>query len=351
VPTERARELLTTWFGTFLVEGTKVLRESRFPDDERARADRLRARREGHLAPEEEAIATAPEAEGAVSRDRRFERLGIRSVEVRPGRPSIPTPPTSDLRRLLLADAETALRAAWDPSIHLDEAVRAMADVDRTRNLVGERLASWAARDRPELSEEETESGERVMRAVLSSDGSDTVGMVPEGDPVLLAARASLARSYRELGELRRTLDAAVSESASRRLPNLSALLGPTLAARLVSQAGGLERLARLPSSTVQVLGAERAFFDHLRRGSRPPRHGLLFLHPSVQGAPRSSRGRLARALAGKVAIAARLDEAGRPVDPSLAASFHRRAAGIGRPGARAVPGSRPPLDRAAEDG
>ncbi len=350
MPTERSRELVTTWYGAFLVEGGKVIREARFPDDDRARADRLRARREGHLAPEEETIGGALESEGAVSRDRRFERLGIRWIEGRPGRASSPAPPRADLRALLLADAETALRAAWDPSIHLDEAVRAMADVDRTRNLVGERLASWAARDRPELSEEDTESGERAMRAVLSSDRPRTGGTVPEGDPILLAARASLARSYQELGELRRTLDSAVADSAARRLPNLSALLGPTLAARLVSQAGGLERLARLPSSTVQVLGAEKAFFDHLRRGSRPPRHGLLFLHPSIQGAPRRSRGRLARALAGKVAIAARLDEAGRPVDPALAEAYQRRAAGIERPTARGTRSSRPPLDRAPED-
>jgi nucleolar protein 56 len=80
-----------------------------------------------------------------------------------------------------------------------------------------------------------------------------------------------------------------------------------------------------MPASTVQVLGAERAFFEHLRGNAPPPRHGLLFLHPAIQSASRHERGKLARTLAGKVAIAARLDRAGAPVDPSLGRAFEAR--------------------------
>jgi nucleolar protein 56 len=94
----------------------------------------------------------------------------------------------------------------------------------------------------------------------------------------------------------------------------------------MVSQAGGLDRLARLPASTIQVLGAERAFFEHLRGKAPPPRHGWLFLHPDIQGAPKRLRGKLARGLAGKVAIAARMDQQGAPLRPDLAEAFQRRS-------------------------
>ncbi|MCI4340676.1 MAG: ATP-binding protein, partial [Thermoplasmata archaeon] len=135
---------------------------------------------------------------------------------------------------------------------------------------------------------------------------------------------------------------------------NISALLGPLLAARMLAQAGGLDRLARLPASTIQVLGAEKAFFEHLRGRAPPPRHGLLFLHPSIQGAPRRLRGKLARALAGKVAIAARIDREGGALRPELGASYDARAKAVktmGTGAGRTRPKrSRPPLDGATED-
>ena len=147
-------------------------------------------------------------------------------------------------------------------------------------------------------------------------------------------------------------MKAAVPEKT----PNLSALLGPDLAARLMAQARGLDRLARLPASTIQVLGAERAFFEHLRGNAAPPRHGLLFLHPAIQSASRYERGKLSRTLAGKVAIAARLDRAGRPVDPSLLRAFEHAETKLKE--VRAGPGSaldrgrsRKPLHTAPRDG
>ena len=90
--------------------------------------------------------------------------------------------------------------------------------------------------------------------------------------------------------------------------PNVSSLTGPILGARLIALAGGLENLAKMPSSTIQVLGAEKALFRSLTTGARPPKHGVLFQHALVHGAKRSLRGKISRVLAGKIAIAARID-------------------------------------------
>jgi len=158
---------------------------------------------------------------------------------------------------------------------------------------------------------------------------------------------------FRSVEVARHSLTKAIEATAPVRAPNVSALLGAELSARMIAQAGGLERLARLPSSTVQVLGAERAFFEHLRGHASPPRHGLLFLHPAIQSAPRGERGKLARALAGKVSIAARLDVAGAPIHPELARAFDARRSvlkarrGVPRRSPRARP-SGLPLDGAS---
>ncbi|MCI4322253.1 MAG: ATP-binding protein, partial [Thermoplasmata archaeon] len=141
--------------------------------------------------------------------------------------------------------------------------------------------------------------------------------------------RRGLAALYLAAEENRGALERSLEAAVPRRAPNLAALLGPLLAARMIAQAGGLERLGRLPASTIQVLGAERAFFEHLRGRAPPPRHGLLFLHPTIQGAPKRLRGKLARALAGKAAIAARRDVQGSPNLPALAAAYASRAADV----------------------
>ena len=89
---------------------------------------------------------------------------------------------------------------------------------------------------------------------------------------------------------------------------NLRGLIGPILGARLISLAGSIEKLARFPSSTIQVLGAEKALFRALKTGARPPKHGVIFQHTLIHSAPWWQRGKIARVLAGKIAIAARID-------------------------------------------
>jgi nucleolar protein 56 len=66
-----------------------------------------------------------------------------------------------------------------------------------------------------------------------------------------------------------------------------------------------------MPASTLQVLGAEKALFRSLKTGARPPKHGVIFQHIAIHQSPRWQRGKIARALSGKLSIAARLDAFG----------------------------------------
>ncbi|MEF8848595.1 MAG: C/D box methylation guide ribonucleoprotein complex aNOP56 subunit, partial [Candidatus Thermoplasmatota archaeon] len=80
------------------------------------------------------------------------------------------------------------------------------------------------------------------------------------------------------------------------------------IGARLISLAGSLEKLALMPSSTIQVLGAEKALFRFKKQGGRPPKHGVIFQHPLINKSKKSDRGKIARVLAGKISIAAKGD-------------------------------------------
>ena len=82
------------------------------------------------------------------------------------------------------------------------------------------------------------------------------------------------------------------------------------IAAKLIAKAGALERLSRMPSSTVQLMGSEKSLFRFLKsKGrSKSPKFGLIFNHPLIQNAPREKQGKVARLLASKLSIAARID-------------------------------------------
>jgi len=101
-----------------------------------------------------------------------------------------------------------------------------------------------------------------------------------------------------------------LKQFADENFRNLAELLGVDLAAQLIVKAKGLDKLAKMPASKVQVLGAEKALFRHLRTGEKSPKHGLIFNHPSVKQA--ENKGKAARKLALEIVKAARIDFFGR---------------------------------------
>jgi nucleolar protein 56 len=321
-------EAVTTWFGAFVLDGTRVANAFVAPNNAGAILARMRLRRMGDLTPEERTLLAAYPPAGLTTRDRRLSAQGFKFDVRARGRvdPSVGGVSNLLLRECLLEDAERALRESWDPSVHIEEAVRARAELDDLLNLVGERLVSWTSRDSPEVNGIDSELARQIAERETPRESERTL---PGPEPELLRARRDLAVLFQTAQATRKALEAAIDQAVPRRAPNLEALLGAQLTARMLSKAGGLDRLARLPASTVQVLGAERAFFEHLRGRAPPPRHGLLFQHPQIQTAPRTQRGKLARALAGKVAIAARIDSQGMPVNPSLVQTFERRVRDI----------------------
>ena len=113
--------------------------------------------------------------------------------------------------------------------------------------------------------------------------------------------------------------------------PNISGILGSSVGARILAKAGSLKRLASMPASTIQVLGAEKALFRSLKTGAQPPKHGLLFQHSLVHAAPRWQRGKIARAIAAKAAIAARVDVYGEGRNQTLFEKLNVRITEIGQ--------------------
>jgi len=211
---------------------------------------------------------------------------------------------------------ERIRRASADRDKLIIQAIEAVDDLDKSINLLVSRLREWYSLHFPELNDvkdheeyvqlikkygERSKFPEKYLEIAKSSMGAD---MEPED----LEVMRSLASRIEELYRMREELVKYLEDLVPRVAPNLGILVGPLLAARLMSLAGGLEKLAKLPASTIQVLGAEKALFRHLRKGKNPPKHGVIYQYPKVRGSPRWQRGKIARALAAKLSIAARMD-------------------------------------------
>ncbi|MGM0398540.1 MAG: NOP5/NOP56 family protein [Halobacteriota archaeon] len=201
----------------------------------------------------------------------------------------------------------------------LIHAVRAIDDLAATSNELTERLAEWAG----------SYYGESASGAEYAASVADR----EPADPVEVRI-VSLANRVTDLQDERETIDAFVRREAPAVCPNLSMLAGPLLAARLIALAGGLEQLAKKPSGTVQVLGAEDALFAHLRGHASSPKHGVIYTHEYVRGTTPEQRGSAARALAGKLAIAARIDHYSGDRRPGLQDELDERMARIRSRGA-----------------
>ena len=240
---------------------------------------------------------------------------------------------------------------------HLIHAVQTLQDLDRIINMASLRVREWYGTHFPELSKmvQKHETYLRLVRELGGRSEYSEEKLVEMGLPkkkarkIAKAASRSVGAEMAEedmemvrrladgalkLYELRRDVEKYVSTLVREVAPNTSTLIGPMVASKLIAAAGGLEKLARLPASTIQVLGAEKALFRALRTGAKPPKHGIIFQLPAIHRAPRRLRGRIARAVAGKIAIAARVDYfSGRLVGEQLADELRKRIQEIRRHG------------------
>ena len=197
--------------------------------------------------------------------------------------------------------------------------VRTLDEFDRVINLLSERAAEWYTVRHPAFSRKYRRTPAHLLVKTMRERNKGALG--------------SVAGEIERLTETRTILAKEVSARANNVMPNTSALIGGLVAARLLSHAGGLLLLSRLPASAIQVLGARTALFSHLKTRSPCPKHGIIFQHRRVHNAPRNVRGKVSRVLAGKLAIAARLDYFRGVLAPDFLGAAQERIDGTGKRG------------------
>jgi nucleolar protein 56 len=236
----------------------------------------------------------------------------------------------NELRERMIKAAKGDIKAAYGNEEYiLIQAINAFNESTRSYNLMYERLSEWFGIYFPEvhvgspavLAELAVAmcNGEELDRAAIDkivddpekaesiyTKAKETMGRKPEGDEKdAVAAFAGLAK---DMGKGLEGLDAYIKSAAGRIMPNVTYLVEDKIAAELLAKAGSLERMATMPASTIQLLGAEKALFKHIKFGSKPPKYGVIFKLPAVTAAQREKKGMVARAYATKIAIAVKAD-------------------------------------------
>ena len=239
---------------------------------------------------------------------------------------------SGDLREFALKWSSIRVREASEQlDLHISQSINALDEIDKILNTVGTRMREWYGLHFPELDnllqnittyanivskvgkrEEITveflqtlEIPNNKIEIIQMTANRSKGGKITEENLLILQ---SLANEVISLAQIRKTLEDHIDITMEIIAPNLKELLTATVGARLIAKAGSLKRLASLSSSTIQILGAEKALFRTLKTGANPPKHGLLFQHPVIHSAPKWQRGKLARAISSKAAIAARVD-------------------------------------------
>lgn len=213
----------------------------------------------------------------------------------------------------LLLSKQNVDESSSDPDRRLEHLIRAADEIRSSWVLLEARLTEWIVLLIPRANMENSRN--KLAKLVISSpEISDLAGHfeVTLPDKTVDDSEWLVIKNWAEtVASLQSQLDrieSTIRELAFEHLPSLSAIAGPLIAAKLCVAAHGRMRLARLPAGTVQILGAEKAFFSHLKQGTKTPKHGLIYSHVLISRSPKPVRGRISRMLAARMSLAARID-------------------------------------------
>ncbi|MFH1400204.1 MAG: NOP5/NOP56 family protein [Nanoarchaeota archaeon] len=218
------------------------------------------------------------------------------------------------LRSINMDLTKEALRLSADDDVLVCQTVSALDEIARTAAGMTKKYREWYAYHLPELERsiadhevfvrESLHGKDELMRGMRIKESVG--GSFSEPDiKSMLAFGKRILDLYAERDRLKEYLETLLKRHA----PNIQAVAGTQVGAKLIAAAGSVRRIAVSQSSYAQLLGAEMALFRHKKKNdARPPKHGLIIQHPFVAQAPRDQRGRAARILADKIAIAARID-------------------------------------------
>lgn len=215
------------------------------------------------------------------------------------------------LNERAIKKAVKAVRNTYSEDKMIMQAVQALGESEQSNNITYERLREMYWRYLPEALEK-INTPKQLVKTINSDKKelmkeigiSESMGYDLRDDELIMMKE--FAGGLNDAVNAQGKLEEFIKKKMQAMAPETSKVATPLLTGRLMTIAGGFREMAYMPASTIQLLGAEKALFRHLRSNAMPPKHGIILQHQDVQGAKK--KGKAARQLANKIAIAIKQD-------------------------------------------
>ena len=212
------------------------------------------------------------------------------------------------LREQLIQETKQKIKQSVGEDTLIIQASTTLETLITITNTLIEKLRAWHDLHNPEFSHQ-TKDNTTFTEAVANKKNTRTKqtmgGNLNEKDTTAIE---TIAQTIQNMQKTQQELTTYVETKLQNTCPNTFALLGTILTAKLLALAGSLKNLATAPASRIQLLGAEKALFRHIKQGTKIPKYGILATHTLVEKASAKNKGKAARTLASKIAIASKVD-------------------------------------------
>lgn len=233
--------------------------------------------------------------------------------------------------------AKSKLRKSVSFDWLIIQCINHIEELNKIINILAKRLREWYELYNPEFSKKMHDhrrfaniiikkTKEQLLREIgIKKEHAMGADLKKEDVDSIL----NLAKNLLSIYELKERQEKYLKKIMKENCPNITEVAGYLIGAKLIAISGSLERLATFPASTVQLLGAEKALFRHIRTMAKAPKHGIILQHQLLSAAKKEMRGKVARALADKISIAAKVDLfKGRFVGDKLVSELKKRFGG-----------------------
>ncbi len=202
--------------------------------------------------------------------------------------------------------------------------------IKKSLNLFSARLREWYGLHFPELTDKIIDD-DIILASLVSTLGyrnkftlenlkenfdlkERTIEMLTQqasesmGADIDLTIIQNYAQQIIALDRYKQELEIYLEDLVEKTAPNINAIIGSLIGAKLIAKAGSLRKLAFMPASRIQLLGAEKALYRFLKTGEKRPKHGLIFQWNQIRSSKPWCRGKIARLVAGKIGLGAKVD-------------------------------------------
>ncbi len=220
-----------------------------------------------------------------------------------------------NVRKRCIDSIKTDIAKSVTDDVLVSQTINTIDELTKVLNTLTKRIREWYSYYNPEFEhiitnhEKFLDYVENKTIKEIQTEFEINVSMGGQISEANLEVIKSFATSIKAVLKQREDLDKYLEETIKKIAPNMQAIIGTAIAAKLIEHAGSLRRLAIMPASTIQLLGAEKALFRHLKNSkSKCPKFGYIYNEPLICGAKRKDQGRIARVIADKLSIASRID-------------------------------------------